>query len=94
MRAADKVVKVYALNGTYVVTGTAAGTLLIIYRCEVINDLNSAFGTGFLTLSAGDTAVLTYLAHLSALVVAVTLNDDLRGIVYEVNYAVGTLLNA
>ena len=69
MSAADEVADVYTFNRTHLVTGSAAGTLVVINGGQVIFNLDCALGTGFLTLSAGDTAVLANLTHLCTLVV-------------------------
>ena len=47
----------YTLYRAYVMARTASGTLGVIYGGEVVCYLYCSFGTGFLTLSAGDTAI-------------------------------------
>ena len=76
MRSADKVSKMYTLNRAYVVAYTASGALIVINDRQVILNLDGAVRTGFLTLSASDTAVQTHLTHLSALIVAGALDHD------------------
>ena len=55
-------------------TGFATVALGVIYGCYVIYERYSAVWTALYALSAGDTSVFTNLAHVSALVVVVTLN--------------------
>ena len=69
MSSADKVAEVNTLHRAYVVTGSAAGTLVVIYSSKIVLNLNCALGAALFTLSAGDTAVKTNLSYLSALVV-------------------------
>ena len=94
MRSADEVTRVNALHRTYVVALAAAGTLRIVDGRKVVYYLYRALGTGLFTLSAGDTAVKTYLSYLRALVVAITLHDNLSGIVHKVDDSVGAGLYA
>ena len=94
MCAANKVTLVDTLNGTHGATNAAARTLVVIDNGKVVDNLYSTLGTGFLTIAACDTAVLTELAHVCALLVAVTLYNDTGGILDEVNDTVGTRTNA
>lgn len=90
MGTADKIPFMYTLNGAHLSALTARYTFTIIDSCEVINNLNSFSWTSLLALTASDTAVLTELAHLCALVVIIALNCDRDGVIYEVDYTVGT----
>ena len=76
MGAADEVTEVNTLHRTHVVTGSAAGTLIVINGSEIVYYLDCSLGTGLLTLAAGYTAVLANLTHLGALVVTRALNDN------------------
>ena len=70
MCAAYEIARMYALNGTYVVTNSTACTLLVIYGGEVILDLDSTGGAGFLALAAGNASVGADLTDLGTLIVA------------------------
>ena len=70
MRSANKVSKVYALYGTYVVALAASGTLFVIDGGKVVYYLDCSLRTGFLALHTADTAVGAHLTNLSALIVA------------------------
>ena len=74
--AADEVADVYTFNRTHLVTGSAAGALVILYGCKGIFNLNCSIGTVLFTLTAGYTSLKTNLTHLSALVVTRALNYD------------------
>lgn len=79
-----------AMHGAYLSAFAAGDTLTVVDSCEVIDDLYRLGRTVFLTLTASDTAVLAELAYLSALIVIITLNGNCYGVVYEVDYTVGT----
>ena len=68
--AADEVSGVNALNGAHIVTGSAAGALLVINGCKIVFNLDRSLGAGFFTLAASYTAVGANLTHLSTLVMA------------------------
>ena len=70
MSAADKITGMYTFYRTHIMTITASRALLIINGCKVVNNLNRAFGTGFLTFHTADTAVCANLSDLSAFIVA------------------------
>ena len=55
MCAADKILQMYTLNGTYIVAGSAACTLIIINYGKIILNLDCSLGTGLLTLHTTDT---------------------------------------
>ena len=57
MRAADEIAEVNTFHRTHVVTGSAAGTLLVINGREIVYYLDCSLGTGLLTLAAGYTTV-------------------------------------
>ena len=57
MGAADKVAEVNTFHSAYVVTGSAAGTLVVIDGSKVVFNLNCTLGAALFTLSASDTAV-------------------------------------
>ena len=90
MRAADEVTLVYAMNGADRDTGAAAGTLRVIYRSEIVNDVDSVVRTGLFALLAGDTAVGAILPRHSSGVVTGALDDDSRGVVDKVEESVRT----
>ena len=77
MRTANEVVMMYALYRTYVMAGTASGTLGVVDYCKIVFNLDCALGTGFLALAAGYTTVLANLTHLRALVMTATFNYNL-----------------
>ena len=91
VRAADEVTLVDAVYRANGCTLTAAGAEVVIYGREVVDNLDSAIRTSFLTLHTADTAVLTVLTYVSALVVIGALNDNTLGVFDEVNDTVGTL---
>ena len=94
MSAAGEVFEVTTLLRTYLLTRSTSCTLFVIDGSKVVFNLDRALGTGFLTLSASDTAVMAYLAHLRALVVAGALDNHAGGVVDEADNAVGTFLHA
>jgi hypothetical protein len=94
MCSANEIALVYTFNGTYLTARTAINTLLVIYRCKIIFYNDSTRGAGFLTLSAGNTAVLAILSYLSTLVVIVTGNGNACCVTDKMDYAVRTFLNA
>lgn len=91
MCAADEVALVDAMYGTSLDTLTATGALIVVDGREVIYDLDSAVGTGLLALTAGDTAVLTALAHCRTLIVVRALYNDALGILDKMDDTVGAL---
>ena len=90
MCSANKVSFVNAMHGAYLSALTAGDTLAIVDSCEVIDDLYCLGGTVLFTLTASDTAPLAELTHLCALIVVIALNGNRYGVVYEVDYTVGT----
>jgi len=55
--AADKVAEVNTFHRAYVVTGSAAGTLVVIDGSKVVFNLYCTLRAALFTLSASDTAV-------------------------------------
>ena len=92
MSATDEVSEVNTFHRAYVVTGSAAGTLRVIYSSKIVFNLNCTLGTALFTLSAGDTAVEANLSYLSTLVVTRALNDNARGVVNKMDNVIGTSL--
>ena len=82
MCAADEITLVNAGNRADLDAGAAAGAFIVIYSCEVVYHLDSSFGAGLFAFAAGNTAVLTELADLSALIVVITFNNDSCRVVY------------
>ena len=74
--ATNEVAEMYTLNGTYIVTVSTTGTLLVIDGGKVVFYLDCSLGTGFFTLAASDTTVEANLTHLRALIVTRALNDN------------------
>ena len=90
MGTADKIALMYTMDRANFSAFSAGNTFIVINSCEVINYLNSLGGTNLFALTASDTAVLTELAYLCALIVIIALNCDRDGVIYEVDYTVGT----
>ena len=76
VRAADEVTLVDAVYRANGCTLTAAGTEVVIYGREVVDNLDSATRTSLLTLHTADTAVGADLSCQGALVVVRALNDN------------------
>ena len=91
--AANEVLKVNTLNGTYLVTSSATGTLIIIDYREIILNLDGAVRTGLLALHTTDTAVVASLAGNSTLIVAGALNYNASALAKHMNNTVGTGLS-
>ena len=73
MGSADKVSYVNTMHRTHVMTRLAAVTFRIINCCNIIHKSYCSAGTAFYALAAGYTTILANLAHISALVVVITL---------------------
>ena len=69
MRSADEVTLVDAVYGTNCHARATTGTERVIYGCKIIDNLDSAFRTGLLTLHTTDTTVGAGLSGYCALVV-------------------------
>ena len=76
MCAADKVALVYAMRGAYPYALATAGALIVVDCCKIVYYRDSAVRTSLLTLTAGNTAVLTVLSCKCALVVIRALDND------------------
>ena len=94
MRSANKVALMDAADRTYALAYSAACAFIVIYCCKIINNLYSAFGTGFFTLSASDTTVFTVKSDSRTLVMVITGYDDTGGIIDQMNDVVGAFLFA
>ena len=89
MRSADEVALVEASYGTNSRALSATGTETVIDGSEIVLYLDCAALTGLLALHASDTTVRTDLTGNRALIVAGALNDDLDGIVCDLDNVVG-----
>ena len=78
------------MNGANLGTFAACGTKIVVYYGEVINHGDSTGGTVLLALTASDTTVSTYLAHVSTLLVVGAFYDDTGGILYHLDETIGT----
>ena len=76
MGAADEIAYVYTMHRANLVTGMAIITLCVIYGRYVIDQGDSAVGTGFYAFSARYASVFANLANVGALVVIITLHDN------------------
>ena len=94
MSTADKITLMNALNRTSILTNAAACAFIVIYGCEVINNLDRALGANLFTLATGDTSVKAGLSYLGALVMAGAFNNSLNCIGNKVNYVVRTCTSA
>ena len=90
MSSADEILQMYALDGAYVVTSSAARTLIIINCGEIILYLDCSLGTGLLTLHTADTSVGAGLTGYGTLIMAGALNDNSGGIINDMDNVVGT----
>ena len=91
MRSADEAALVDTVYGTNLNTSAAACAKRVVDGCKIVLDGDSAVGTGLLTLHTADTAILTVLAHVCALVVIGALNNNALGVVDKVDNAVRTV---
>ena len=91
MCSADEVTLVDAVHGTNRYALATAGAEAVIDGSEVVNNLDSAVGTGLLTLHTADTAVGAYLSCHSALIVVGALNYHTGGILDKMDNTVGAL---
>ena len=94
MRAADEVSFVYAADGASVLAGSAARAFIVIYSCEVVYDLYCPGGADLLAFAAGDASVCAIFADVCALLMAITLDDDSRRVLYYMDNAVRAFLCA
>ena len=94
MRSADEATLVDAMHGTSLNARATACAKVVVDGSEVILNGDCAVGTGLLALHTADTAVLTVLTYVSALIIVGAFNDNAYGIVEKVDNAVGTLTNA
>ena len=94
MRSADEATLVDAMHGTSLNARATACAKVVVDGGEVILNGDCAVGTGLLALHTADTAVLTVLTYVSALIMVGAFNDNAYGIVEKVDNAVGTLTNA
>ena len=94
MRSADEATLVDAMHGTSLNARAAACAKVVVDGSEVILNGDCAVGTGLLALHTADTAVLTVLTYVSALIIVGAFNDNAYGIVEKMDNAVGTLTNA
>ena len=69
MSSADEVTLVDTVYGADLNARTAAGALVIVYRCEIVHYVYCIVGTGFLAFTAGDTSVCARLASYCTLFV-------------------------
>jgi len=90
MSSASEVFKMNTLNGTYVMTSTAAGTLIIIDNRKIILDLDSSHRTGLLALHTTDTTIVASLTGHGTLIVAGALNYNASALSKHMNNAIGT----
>lgn len=90
MSSTLEVAHVYAMNGAYLVAGAATRTLGIINGGKVVLYFDCSLGTILLAFTASYTSVGANFAHLSALVVTVTLHHNSRNVIYKMDYSVRT----
>lgn len=94
MCSADEVSFVNTLDRTDLAAGAAIYTLFVIYRSKIVLYDDSAGGAGLFAFSAGNTAVLTINAYLSAFIMVVTGYRYTRGISNKMDYIVRAFLDA
>ena len=82
------------LYRTSLVAGSTARALIVVDNGEVVLKSYCTLRACLHTLTAGDTAVLTNAANVSARLLARTLNDNVYGIAYNVDYSIGAGLGA
>ena len=94
MSAADEVALVYAVNGTYLDTSSAACAKVVIDSSKIVFYSDCSVGTGLLTLHTANTTVRAVFTCYSALIVVRALNNHASGVFDKVNDSVGTFASA